>query len=520
MLRKILASFLPALFMSLNAAGAHAQQVPLVTELFSRLEEFNRLYVEKRRAGADLAAFDAHRQRAEAAFKQRNLPLIIETLSEGIAALRGRPWDERQKFISSLSLDISRNVIEPNQDLQVTLSQMYEARSDKAFPSQPTARFEIRWVKAAAGGQGAGEAASPALSSPVMVAEKLAIGEIATTATRRLRLSDGIYSVVAVIESGGQKVAEIARPLYAISDFSEQVAGLKSQVEAIKNSSEAGVKAIASLVATPEYRLQRVAALSQAQGEYEIDPHAELAAIDATLSALRRGQNPFTGERGEIERAYLSADGNLVPYRIYVPKSYTGAEARPVVVMLHGVLGDERYFFSWVFDPDLIRSEAERRGVILAAPLGGGRLGAYVGKGQDDVLEVMKSLSQNYKTDPARIYLMGHSLGAGGAWSIASARPELFAAIAPVAGGGPAQADAAAPLLEKVKSLPVIIAHGARDGIVPPEGSKVMYQAAQKAGMKVSFIEVPDADHLSIVAAAFRQILNFFEKNPRPTASK
>ncbi len=516
MLRKIVASFLLACVPSLAAAGPAAQQTPLVSELFSRLEEFNKLYVEKKRAGAGLPAFDALRQRAEAAFKQRNLPLIIETVGEGIAALQGKPWDERQKFISSLSLDISRAVIEPNQDLQVSLSQMYEATSEKAFPSQPTATFEVRWTRAVASGESAG----PALTSPLIIAEKLAIGEIATTATRRLRLPDGMYTVVAVIQSGGQKITEISRPLYAINDFSEQVAGLSAQVNAIKSSSEAAVKAVAPLVTTVEYRVQRLSALGQAQGEYEINPHTELAAVDGTLAALRRGQNPFAGERGELERAYLSADGNLVPYRIYVPKSYTGAEARPLVVMLHGVLGDERYFFSWVFDPDLIKSEAERRGVILAAPLGGGRLGAYVGKGQDDVLEVIKSVSQNYKTDPARVYLMGHSLGAGGTWSIASARPELFAAIAPVAGGGPAQPDAATSLIEKVKSLPTIIAHGARDGIVPLEGSKSMYAAAQKAGMKVSFIEIPDADHLSIVVAAFPQILDFFEKNSRQPENK
>ena len=49
---------------------------------------------------------------------------------------------------------------------------------------------------------------------------------------------------------------------------------------------------------------------------------------------------------------------------------------------------------------------------------------------------------------------------------IASARPDLFAAIAPVSGGAPMKGDALNSLLEKLKALPVMIVHGARDGLL------------------------------------------------------
>jgi hypothetical protein len=48
---------------ALNPLSAAAQQIPFLNELLSRYEEFNRLYNEKRRAGANLAAIEALRKR-------------------------------------------------------------------------------------------------------------------------------------------------------------------------------------------------------------------------------------------------------------------------------------------------------------------------------------------------------------------------------------------------------------------------------------------------------------------------
>src|SRR6185503_6071436 len=100
---------------------ATAQQIPFLSELFSRYSEFNRLYSEKRVAGANVAAVEPLRRRAEDAFKQGNIPGILETISEGQALLTGRKWDDRQRFIASLTLETDRLVIEPNKVLQVSL---------------------------------------------------------------------------------------------------------------------------------------------------------------------------------------------------------------------------------------------------------------------------------------------------------------------------------------------------------------------------------------------------------------
>jgi pimeloyl-ACP methyl ester carboxylesterase len=111
-------------------------------------------------------------------------------------------------------------------------------------------------------------------------------------------------------------------------------------------------------------------------------------------------------------------------------------------------------------------------------------------------------------------------MGGYGAWLVAAERPEVFAAIASVSGGAPLQGEALAGLLKKLKDIPALIAYGAKDGLVPPDRSREMAAAAQKAGIKVTNLEIPEADHVTIVAATFAAVLDFFEKNAKPAPAK
>jgi dipeptidyl aminopeptidase/acylaminoacyl peptidase len=188
--------------------------------------------------------------------------------------------------------------------------------------------------------------------------------------------------------------------------------------------------------------------------------------------------------------------------------------------MLHGALGDEHYYFSGLFDPALIRSEAERRGWILVGVNGRGRFGGYRGPSLGDAFEVINAVTRDYKIEPSRIYLTGHSMGGFGTWLVASAKPEMFAAIAPVSGGAPAQGEALDALLARLKNVPALVAHGARDGIVPPERSRDMVAAAKRAGLKVDYLESAPSDHISVVPATLPAILDFFEKNQKAMPEK
>jgi pimeloyl-ACP methyl ester carboxylesterase len=64
-------------------------------------------------------------------------------------------------------------------------------------------------------------------------------------------------------------------------------------------------------------------------------------------------------------------------------------------------------------------------------------------------LAVLERVMKEYPVDPKRIYVTGYSQGGFGTWNMALLRPELFAAIVPIAGGG----DPA--LVSRIKDLPV-----------------------------------------------------------------
>ena len=498
-------------YLGLCSINVTAQQIPFLSDLLARSEAFYKLYNEKRRAGAKLDAFEPLRKRGEEQFLKGNIPGIIETLAEGTAMMQGKAWDERQRFIASLTVEANRLVLEPHQELSLSLVRIFPTSTDKAFTAQPTVTFLV----VPAGNQTTGDAKGKRPIEPITLTEPIPIGEAQAGAARKLTLTDGAYTIIARIESGGQQVADITQPLYAINDFSDSLAQLTRQVAEIKSASDAKVKAVAPLVTTPEFQIERLRLLNQSRSEVAINPLDELDLIEARLAALARGENPFAAERGEVERAYQATDGKLIPYRLYLPKGYDGKTARPLAILLHGALGDERYFFSDLFDPATIKNEAERRGYLLASVNGRGRFSGYRDAAADDPLEVAAAVMRNYQVDAARVYLAGHSMGGFGVWLVAARKPELFAAIAPMSAGPPAQGDALNALLAKVKPLPALVVHGAKDGIVPPAYSKKMVEAAQKAGLQVTYLEVPDTDHLTIIGASFGAVLDFFDKHPK-----
>jgi predicted peptidase len=496
--------------LTFGATGAAAQQVPFLGDLLARSEAFYKLYNEKQRAGMKLDAIEPLRKRSEVEFRRGNVPGILETLAEGTALLQGKAWDERQRFISSLTVEADRLVLEPHQELSLALVRIFPTDTEKAFAQPPTVTFLI-----APATKIAGDAKGRRPMEPIILSERIPIGEAQAGAARKLTLEDGAYTIIARIESGTQTVADITQPLYAINDFSDSVKQLTRQVAEIKSSSDAKVKAVAALVTTPEFQIQRLQPLNKSRSEVVINPMDELDLIEARLAALARGENPMAVERGEVERAYLAADGKLVPYRLYIPKSYDGKTPRPLVVLLHGALGDERSFFSDLYDPAVVKGEAERRGYILAAVNGRSRFSSYRDAAGEDPLAVAAAVMRDYQIDASRVYLAGHSMGGIGTWPVAASKPEVFAAIAPISGAPPAQGDALTAMLEKVKPLPALVVHGAKDGIVPPDLSKQMVAAAQKAGVQVTYLEVPNADHLTVIGASFSAVLDFFDKHPK-----
>ena len=95
-------------------------------------------------------------------------------------------------------------------------------------------------------------------------------------------------------------------------------------------------------------------------------------------------------------------------------------------------------------------------------------------------------------------------------WRLAAERPELFAALGLISGGGdPGEAN-------KIRNIPQYVVHGELDHVVPVARSRAMVEALRKAGATVVYVELPGAGHYETVAAQLRPMLDFFAGHARP----
>src|SRR5262245_26102452 len=478
------------------------------------MERFGELYDQRKRSGTDLSKIEAIRQKQETAFRAGNVSALIEALSEANAVIEGKAWSDRQKFADSLLLELDAIVVEPNQNVQASLHRLFPSDDRKAYGDRPLVTITVKEEPALSANLIPSPSSPPRRSRLPVFASRVPIAETTTVLNQRLLLPDGVYWVEATVEAQGQVVAQLRRPLFALSDFTERVEGLAGTFNSLKVSPDPKVKALAEQFVTVEFQLQRLAGINDSPTE-TLDPIAELRRIQSSVESFSAGANPLGVGPGIVERAYRGADGKAVPYQVYVPKGYNGKTPLPLVTLLHDALGDERSYFTTIPGADSITSEAERRGYLLVAPRAGGIFPTYRDKSDDDVSEVLKAISRDYSIDQSRIYLTGFGAGAFGTWMIASSRPETFAAIAPVSGGPPVAANALPAFLTALSAVPILVVHGGRDGITSPKLSRDVVAAARKAGLKVDHLEAADADHFTTASSTFPQVMDFFDKNQK-----
>jgi predicted peptidase len=302
--------------------------------------------------------------------------------------------------------------------------------------------------------------------------------------------------------------------------------GLDDTVARLESEAKRAAEPLKSDILFPVDRLRNVN-----RGRLELrtfDPERDLAAAETVLTAVKARKDPFAGRTGDFKRHYLLDGANeIMPYRIYVPTSYTGARAFPLIVALHGLGGTEDSFFD-NYDRTL-PPLAERHGYIVATPLGyrvDGSYGWGLGNppadpnvrrvqelSEQDVMQVLQHVRQQYKIDDSRIYLMGHSMGGIGTWKIAAKYPDIWAALGPIAGSG------APATIERFRHIPEIVVHGDNDATVNVSGSRNMVAKMKELGVEVKYIEVPGGSHGGVVAPNLGAILDFFDAHKKPARS-
>ena len=116
-------------------------------------------------------------------------------------------------------------------------------------------------------------------------------------------------------------------------------------------------------------------------------------------------------------------------------------------------------------------------------------------------------LADEQDIDRSRIFLIGHSMGAGAAARLVALRSSSFAAYACMAGFG--SIDAGGPI------PPGLLVIGERDAIVPAASIMRQAERLRAAGIPIEVWSRPNAGHTLIVADELSKVVDWLLTHTR-----
>jgi pimeloyl-ACP methyl ester carboxylesterase len=437
---------------------------------------------------------------AQKAAQAGNYGEAMKDYQQGMAVMRKIEWTPTYELAVSLQGKLDHAVVEPGKTVNITLAPLY--RDDREKGVRLSAAVALVPAKRDA-------------SEEKTLASGLKVDASVLPFTARVALpasASGDFNLEVRLSPDSGSPSDAARAAYTktlpvnIEALSADAQQLKEKLAKVKQGSPA--------LATAEYSL----ALYNNADSGEINPtrynlREEFSKATSIVDAVNAGRDPFAGKHGDFRKAYRSGvDSTLQPYRIFVPAAYDGSKSAPLVVALHGMGGDENSMFDGY--KETLKREADRLGFIVVCPKGRDTASMYRGSAEQDVLDVMKEVERDYRIDLKRVYLMGHSMGGYGTWSVAMAHPELFAALGPISGGGDTNG------IVKIKNIPEYVVHGDDDRTVNVSQSRRMVEAGKKIGVPITYVEVPGGSHVSVAEPNFAPMLDFFAKQQRSDSSE
>jgi predicted peptidase len=217
-----------------------------------------------------------------------------------------------------------------------------------------------------------------------------------------------------------------------------------------------------------------------------------LLALVALTPGIAVAQKPGEQSAQNLEKTITKVV--KANYLLYLPKEY-GKETDkkwPLILFLHGSgeSGSDIEKVKMHGPPKLVAGGKEFPFIIVSPQAPTSRIGWQV----ETLNTLLDDVIQKYSVDQDRVYLTGLSMGGFGTWTLASANPERFAAIAPICGGGQ-------PFMaRRLKNVPAWVFHGGKDPTVPVKMSEDMVDALKSAGGDVKLTIYPDAGHDSWTA--------------------
>jgi predicted peptidase len=198
-------------------------------------------------------------------------------------------------------------------------------------------------------------------------------------------------------------------------------------------------------------------------------------------------------------RVHRNVSGKTMPYRLFIPPSYSAGKPHPLVIWLHGAGGagrDNKLQISGDQIPGTRtwtkpQNQAKYPAFVLV-PQSPGPWVEYLDRLSPEltlVVEILEAVKSQYSIDATRIYVAGQSDGGYGTWNLITQKPDLFAAAIPLCGGGDPQT------ARRIANMPIWVFHGRRDYVIPVEHSRKMVEAIRKAGGRPRYTEYARIGH-------------------------
>jgi phospholipase/carboxylesterase len=177
-------------------------------------------------------------------------------------------------------------------------------------------------------------------------------------------------------------------------------------------------------------------------------------------------------------------------FSLFVPESWDGGEALPLVVALHGGSGHGRDFlWTWL-------REARSRRCLLLAPTSRGSTWSLHAPELDaaNLHAMVEYVAENWSLDRERVLVTGLSDGATFALLCGLAADAPYTALAPVS-GVLHPANFASGNLERARGRRIYLVHGALDWMFPVALARAAHQELARAGADVVYREIGDLSH-------------------------
>jgi predicted peptidase len=189
------------------------------------------------------------------------------------------------------------------------------------------------------------------------------------------------------------------------------------------------------------------------------------------------------------QKVFIGREGiDYLGYLLFLPYTYYHDQTKnwPLILFLHGMgeRGSDIELVKNAGIPKLLEKEANFPFVVVSPQCPENRYCIPT-----IIKQLLVNVSTELRVDSNKIYLTGLSMGGYGTWFTALEYPDLFAAIAPICGGGdPFRACS-------LRDLQVWAFHGAKDTTVSPDESKNMADSIKKCGGNVKFTLYPELEH-------------------------